>query len=135
MSARVTAVPQAREFVRQVLTDWDHVEQEEAGSLLVTELTANAVLHAGAPVVVAVLEVGEVVLLEVSDGSRALPVAAPRSNAAQGGRGLRLLQRYSIDRGVALTRTGKTIWAVLAADVVMPFDEDQAWQAWGDAAD
>ena len=91
-------------------------------------------LHAGAPVVVAVLEVGDVVLLPVSDGSRALPVAAPRSNAAQGGRGLRLLQLYSADRGVALTPTGKTIWAVLAGDVVMPVDEARAWRAWDDAA-
>lgn len=133
MPARAAAVRQAREFVRRVLTEWDRVEQEEAGSLLVTELTANAVLHAEPPVVVTVVEVGEEVLLEVSDGSRALPVAAPRSTAAQNGRGLRLLQRYSADRGVALTPTGKMIWAVLAGDVVMPVDEDEAWQAWGDA--
>jgi anti-sigma regulatory factor (Ser/Thr protein kinase) len=57
------SVPAARRFVRQVLSEWDRPELDEAGSLLVSELVSNAVLHARTPVEVELFDGPEVLLV------------------------------------------------------------------------
>lgn len=81
----LATVPVARRFVREAPAAWARLQQEEAGSVLITELTGNAVLHAQAPVVLALLEVADGVLLQFSDGSTGLPLLAPRSDTSSGG--------------------------------------------------
>lgn len=129
------SVPQARRFVRQVLERWNRREYEEAGTLLVSELVANAVLHARSDVEVEVLDVPGGVLLLVSDAASTLPVLRRHTREAGTGRGLWLLEQYSVQQGVDVTRagSGKTIWAVLCPEQ----DEggDAALATWLDASE
>jgi hypothetical protein len=108
------AVPGARRFVRATLADWGRHAEEEAGALLVTELLANVVLHAGTPARVTLHEAAGEVVLSVTDGSPLLPVTAGFSDSVSTGRGLRLLDLYSTRHGVQLDPAGKTVWAVLS---------------------
>ena len=88
--------------------------EEEAGSLLVTELLANVVLHAGTSATVALYEAAGSVVLSVTDGSP-------------------LLRRYSTRHGVQLNDPGKTIWAALSPHVTEPEDPAAALAEWADA--
>jgi anti-sigma regulatory factor (Ser/Thr protein kinase) len=128
-------VPQARRFVRQALGRWDHEAYEEAGTLLVSELVANAVLHARSAVVVELVDGADGVLLGVSDDSPAMPVLRRNSREAGTGRGLWLLEQYSSGHGVDVTRpgSGKTVWALLRPEVLDPAEgADAALAMWLD---
>lgn len=128
---RPLSVPQARRFVRDVLRRWDLGAYEEAGSLLVSELVTNAVLHARSEVSVEVAEIAEGVLLGVSDGSPSLPVLRRHGREAGTGRGLWLLDQYSRRAGVDVRQpgSGKQVWAVLCPEVRAP---DAALAGWLD---
>lgn len=128
----VSQVPQCRRFVRRTLEQWDRAGAEEAGSLLVTELVTNVVLHARTDAVVRLSEVDGGVLLEVTDTSQVLPRLAAVSTSTTGGRGLRLLDVYSTSRGLSVTAVGKTVWAVLAVSVTTPATDEQALLGWQD---
>lgn len=129
-------VPRARDFVREVLTSWRRSEFEEAGTLLVSELVGNAVLHARTPVEVELLDGEDGVLLSVSDGSTVLPVLRRHSREAGTGRGLWLLDQYSALHGVHLQPGGKVIWALLCPEVQDPMEgSDAALATWLDAID
>ncbi|HSP37481.1 MAG TPA: ATP-binding protein [Frankiaceae bacterium] len=129
----LSEVPGGRRFVRFVLAEWGYVSEEEAGSLLVTELLANVVLHAGTSAMVALYEAAGSVVLSVTDGSPLLPIMAGISDSTSGGRGLRLVRLYSTRHGVQLNESGKTIWAVLSTHVTEPEDSAAALAEWGDS--
>jgi anti-sigma regulatory factor (Ser/Thr protein kinase) len=131
-AGRPISVPQARRFVRDVLRRWDAGTYEEAGSLLVSELATNAVLHARSEVEVELVELEDGVLLGVSDGSAALPVLRRHGREAGTGRGLWLLDQYSQRAGVDVRRpgTGKQVWAVLCPEVAAP--DEAALTGWLD---
>lgn len=130
------SVPQARRFVRTVLRDWDREQYEEAATLLASELVGNVVLHARSDVEVELLDGSESLVLVVSDDSPVLPVVRRHSREAATGRGLWLLEQYSSAHGVDVSRPGpgKSVWAVLHADVPDP-DEggDAALATWLDS--
>jgi anti-sigma regulatory factor (Ser/Thr protein kinase) len=132
LPGEVASVPQARRFLRQVLARWDRGAYEEAGTLLVSELVTNAVLHARSDVEVVLVDGRDGVLLTVSDQARALPVVRRHSRAAGTGRGLWLLQQYSEQHGVDVARPGdgKAVWAVLRAE--QDEVEDAALAQWLD---
>jgi hypothetical protein len=85
----------------------------EAAELGVSELVANACLHAGTPLTVELRVVsGGAVRIEVTDQSSRQPEASDRGLMATGGRGLRLLSAYGV-WGVDPPRhstVGKTVW-------------------------
>jgi anti-sigma regulatory factor (Ser/Thr protein kinase) len=123
LPGRPASVPQARRFVRDVLRRWDLETYEEAGSLLVSELVTNAVLHARSDVEVELVELDHAVVLGVGDGSSALPVLRRHMREAGTGRGLWLLDQYSRRAGVDLRHgAGKQVWAVLCPEVDAPHD-------------
>ena len=129
----LSEVPAGRRFVRITLAEWGYVGEEEAGSLLVTELLANVVRHAGTPATVALYESAGSVVLSVTDGSPLLPITAGVSDSSSGGRGLRLLRLYSTQHGVQLKESGKTLWSVLSPHVTEPEDPAAALAEWADA--
>jgi anti-sigma regulatory factor (Ser/Thr protein kinase) len=116
----------ARRLLRRELDDGAAGAVADVACLLVSELVTNAVVHARTDIVVDMHTEAGAVRVEVSDGSRALPVLpalppggggrATATSFAATGRGLRLLdslaQRWGADR--ASDGTGKTVWFELA---------------------
>ena len=112
----VSTVPRAREFVRRWLHEWgaDHFFDE--ASLIVTELAANAVLHAASPYDVRLSQAEGVVRIEVADGDRGTPEPQPFSAVAESGRGIVLVSALSASWGIEDRPQGKVTWAELRPD-------------------
>lgn len=118
----VSAVRQARRFVESAVaaSGIAGVESlaDDAG-LLVSELAANAVLHARSDFDIAVYEVHDGVRVSVRDRSQALPVLVAPSSTAMSGRGLALVQTLAAAWGAgASTADGavKSVWFELVVD-------------------
>jgi anti-sigma regulatory factor (Ser/Thr protein kinase) len=108
------SVPRARRFVEQVLTEWGLDDLVWTGTLLVSELTTNACLHARTPLAVTLERLGETrVRLGVSDGSAAAPQVRNYAEHSTTGRGMRLVSSLSAQWGVELHPGGKSVWAEL----------------------
>jgi serine phosphatase RsbU (regulator of sigma subunit)/anti-sigma regulatory factor (Ser/Thr protein kinase) len=110
------SIAAARRFVRDLLVDWGAAGLVDDASLLVSELTTNAVVHAGTPFEVACTDLGDGVRLEVCDHypARGLPAVPPPSDPTRpAGRGLLLCAALSSAWGVDYSRTTKTVWCRL----------------------
>lgn len=114
---RLPAEPQsaaeARSLVLVACHRWHTDEVCSDTELVMTELIANAVRHAGTEIVVrlALLEVDGGVRAEVSDRStRPLRPRQP-DPFSEGGRGLFLVDTLSSRWGADATTDGKTVWA------------------------
>jgi len=80
-------------------------------ALLVSELVANAVIHARTEVLMHVQPAAQRLRVEVSDGDPTGDVhVQPIDPAAMAGRGLQLLNALADDWGVHTTTTSKTVW-------------------------
>ena len=82
----------------------------ETRLLCLSEVVTNAVLHARTPLRVRVSEIGDVVRVEVADGSRVRPVRRTFAEISPTGRGLHLLDRLATRWGIDMNRHGKTVW-------------------------
>ena len=109
----VATVPLAREFVRRCLAEWGAVHLVDEASLVVTELAANAVLHAGSPYEVDVSRSQGVVRIEVADGDAGTPEPQPYSAVAEDGRGIVIVSALSASWGIDTRPRGKITWAEL----------------------
>lgn len=113
------SVPEARRFAREALLALGLPHTEEAVALPVSELTTNAVLHAGTPVRLSVFRYDGVLRVEVSDDDTSPPrLVDPdpmRSGGRAGGRGIMLVDALGQRWGVDADEWGKTIWFELAA--------------------
>ena len=112
----------ARAMVHQACVDWEiPIEREAAATLVVSELAANAVVHAETPLRVGVELSGEVLWVRVRDLRPDLPLrlfARSRKLAGSPGRvtrdfGLRLVSDLARDWGVTEEPDAKTVWAQL----------------------
>ncbi|MFN2503014.1 MAG: ATP-binding protein [Acidimicrobiales bacterium] len=117
----------ARRFVDRALTDWSCGELAEVATLLVSELVANAILHAGTTVHVVVRGGEERVRIEVHDGNVSLPTRKHYSKLSATGRGLVLVEKLSRAWGTESTPSGKMVWfeldqSVPSADAVGIWD-------------
>jgi anti-sigma regulatory factor (Ser/Thr protein kinase) len=84
--------------------------------LLADELTANAVRHAGGPTDVLIRGSVDVVYVEVTDASPALPVPARPGPNDDKGRGLLLVERLASAWGTRVPPGGgKTVWFEIRA--------------------
>lgn len=119
----------ARRRVVEALGDLELEAAAESAALVVSELTANALLHARSHFVVRLVvpslaDKRSVVRIEVDDGSSRLPSVHNFTVTSTSGRGLRLVASISAAWGVELAdgRPGKTVWAELPldADALMP---------------
>ncbi|MFG2989249.1 ATP-binding protein [Streptomyces sp. NPDC048257] len=110
-------VAKGRDFAREALRDWgwDGSETSEDVLLLVSELLTNASLHAGGCVELA-LSAGEVLRIEVFDGTTVLPRRNPSpQRGVPGGHGLYIVERLSDRWGTRTHENGKAVWAEIDA--------------------
>ncbi len=93
------------------LDTWDCDGLRDVATLLVSELVANAVLHAGGSGVrVLVRHTGSRVRVEVWDGDARPPVRKHYSSTATTGRGLMLVDQLATQWGVSRRDDGKRVW-------------------------
>jgi CheY-like chemotaxis protein len=101
----------ARRFVEEVLARWHCQPALDTIHLLLSEVVANAVVHAGAEPEVAVRLLAERIRIEVSDDDATLPQSVDGGPMAVSGRGIRIVASEAADWGVApRPRGGKTVW-------------------------
>lgn len=74
----------ARAFLRDCLTDWELVELYDDAALALTELVANAVMHAATALVVAISCEGGMVEIAVHDGNPSMPAIRPQRTDVEG---------------------------------------------------
>ena len=98
----------ARHFVARHIASPSLIDD---AALVVSELAANAVLHAASPFSVTISTVGGRLRIEVSDDSPTLPRMKDHGDAAPTGRGLKIVDRLTTRWGADRTSAGKTVWA------------------------
>jgi hypothetical protein len=106
----------ARALVAEACRIWQLPQLVFTGRLVMSELVANAVEHAGTDLLVSVARRGAGLYLTVRDGSVALPrVLEPCRGARpdRRGQGLRLVDEVATSWGAMRTHdgTGKVVWA------------------------
>ena len=84
--------------------------------LCLSEVVTNAVLHARTRVHVRVVEIGDLVRVEVADGSPVKPVRRAYVEVSPTGRGLHLLDRLTSGWGIDMTADGKTVWFEIGSE-------------------
>jgi anti-sigma regulatory factor (Ser/Thr protein kinase) len=117
MEADVGSCSTARRFVDAALAQAPDDLRANA-SLLISEVVANAVLHARGPVTVEVQQKGRAYRIAVSDRSRTPPTEKGYRSDDATGRGLQLLDRLAAAWGWERNDTGKVVWF----DLPVPFD-------------
>ena len=117
---RPASVRKARGFTADVLAD-DGVEASvieasviEVAVLLVSELVTNAVVHARAPICLAVHTDAHWVRIEVEDAGHRRPVLRAATLDAVDGRGLRVVDKLATDWGTERRATHKVAWFEIA---------------------
>ena len=120
LAASAHAVPQLRRLAKAVA----HSRRlsgaaQEALAVVVSELATNVVLHSGSADLTVMLEVGDAALtVEVRDRGRWRQRPAPRCEEAdmdaEFGRGLALVDAYSVDRSVHCSDEGTVMRVVIA---------------------
>jgi anti-sigma regulatory factor (Ser/Thr protein kinase) len=109
---------EARSLVLVVCNRWHADEVCSDTELVVTELIANAVRHAGTEIVVRLARLTSLrgVRAEVTDHSTR-PVRPRQAGAlSENGRGLFLVDTLSSRWGADATSEGKTVWAEIIPD-------------------
>ena len=107
------AVPRARRFLRQALTDIGGPAGDDLVYILVmaaNELVANAVFHARTEFTVRVLIDTDRVRIEVSDGNTRMPQPCLTPADATSGRGLAIVDGSGLQWGAERHIRGKTVW-------------------------
>jgi anti-sigma regulatory factor (Ser/Thr protein kinase) len=124
-TADVTA---ARRFTEEALQKWDAEAWEWTATLLVTELAANAVLHAKTAFWVTLSFDGDLLTVRVTDQSAQAVCPRAAGDLATTGRGLSLIDQLSACWGVECGSTSKTVWCSIAsADDEATTDLDFLW--------
>jgi anti-sigma regulatory factor (Ser/Thr protein kinase) len=110
------AVATARRVTAVQLDRWELDELRPDAELLVSELVTNAVLHSRGGVSLTLAVADGVLEVGVADPGPRLPPQrslTPGSGppwTAEGGRGLRLVDRLSVEWGVVAVDPGKQVW-------------------------
>ena len=104
-------VTRGREFTRRVLDDW-HAQDGDDVLLLVCELLANAVLHAGGAHELLLQATLARLRIEVLDGSPDVPCprASRRRPGLLGGHGLHIVDKLADRWGADIRPNGKSVW-------------------------
>lgn len=115
LAPRLQSAQEARRFVHDRCEDWGCSEISDAATLIVSELVANAIVHAATPAGLRAQWSNGVLRLEVMDHAEGSPpdpkVAEPDDES---GRGLFLVDALSTAWGVESTDHGKVVWAEVA---------------------
>ena len=123
LTSTPSSVREARRFVAATLTGAGLGHLVDTAALLVSELSANAVLHAHGAFAVEVTLVGPVVRIGVRDTSAQAPHRCARSPLAGSGRGLAMVETLAQDWGTERIADSagpyrKTVWFTLPLEDV-----------------
>jgi anti-sigma regulatory factor (Ser/Thr protein kinase) len=115
LDASAESVGQARRLVGAQLDSWELSELSDDARLVVSELLTNASLHAKPPVRMRLARIPEGVRIEVSDGSRELPLLMRAGPDVMTGRGWSLVQALAHDWGAERSAAGegKLVWVTM----------------------
>lgn len=115
LAASVEAAAQARHVVRDLLRQGRRPDLVDTACLLTSELVANAVVHAGAPVELVVDLDRARLAVEVIDASSETPRPVEAQSLATSGRGLAMVAHLADAWGVTRVVPGKSVWFSLTA--------------------
>ncbi|MCO8271555.1 ATP-binding protein [Actinoplanes sp. TRM 88003] len=107
----------ARDLVAQACHAWNLARLEPDSALIMSELAANAVEHAGTDFTATVTHAGTGLHLAVRDNAARFPhsseltLGGPQLPPLERGRGLRLIHAIAAGWGATPTRGGKVVWA------------------------
>lgn len=106
------SIPAARHVVGELLKVWGARHDQQDAALLVTELVANVVDHAGVEneLTVEVTLSGDWLRIGVVDGSAVRPVVRELDSGSIRGRGLRLVEAIADRWGCEDHDGGKRVW-------------------------
>ena len=115
LPADPTGPRRARALLRAATQDWNLGDDlYEDAAMVVTELVANAVDHAGTPSTLIVDLDDRGLYVAVRDGcADRAPRPRPVDPTAPRGRGLQMIDALTASWGVTVHAEGKTVWAVL----------------------
>lgn len=114
----VDSVTEARHFLTATLASWGADGYDMGAQVVVTELAANAAVHARSDYLVRLQLEATHLVVEVHDADAALPQVRSVSPESMTGRGLRLVEELSVTWG-ALAHAdapGKVVWAHVPPD-------------------
>lgn len=110
-SADLTAVPEVRHALRELLSHWRERESAEVAELLTSELVTNALVHTEHGAVVKATVADSRLRVEVRDFVDAPPTPnAPTQDDGTHGRGLVLVDGLADAWGVRTQGLGKMVW-------------------------
>jgi hypothetical protein len=124
-----------RRFVRDVLGGWGRSDEEWLCLQVVSELAANAVIHARTPYEVSVVEQRTTLRVGIRDHSPRRVQPRRYGDDATTGRGLWMVAQLSHRWGEEIHQGGKTVWAELdssAAQASLDADEVALIRAFSD---
>jgi anti-sigma regulatory factor (Ser/Thr protein kinase) len=110
LPSSVDAPGTARQFVRDTLATSGLNGAGEVVELLTSEVVTNAVQHADSRMRLRVIRRPTTVRVEVDDESNKIPERHVADSAAEGGRGMLLIEALATEWGVDFRDTGKTVW-------------------------
>lgn len=109
------SVRSARRFVKEVLIQWDLAPMLDDALLVVSELAANAITHAGSDYRVRLTATPRSLRIEVRDGGEGTPEPQPQSMTNEHGRGLLMVAAIAASWGIERSDgRRKLVWAELA---------------------
>lgn len=110
----LSSVGDARRFVKHKLEEWDVEELLDDALLVVSELAANALTHAGSSYRVRLSLTDAALRIEVDDDGVGTPEPQPLTMTEEHGRGLHLVGALAASWGMeAHDGGGKRVWAEL----------------------
>ncbi|MET7620799.1 ATP-binding protein [Streptomyces sp. NPDC005408] len=110
-SADLTAVPEVRRALRELLGHWGEQDATDVAELLASELVTNALVHTDHGAVVTATVAASTLRVEVLDFMAGLPAARlPGAHLDTHGRGLVLVQSLADAWGVHTHGVGKVVW-------------------------
>jgi anti-sigma regulatory factor (Ser/Thr protein kinase) len=101
----------ARRLVTNTLRSWNRADIVDVATLAISELAANAVIHARSDFVVTITRDAGRVRIAVIDSSPATPVPSDAAPTATSGRGLALVAGVAARWGHDRLHGGKQVWA------------------------
>ncbi|WP_435853061.1 ATP-binding protein [Streptomyces lavendulocolor] len=120
-SADLSAVPEVRRALRELLRHWGGPGVPDVAELLTSELVTNALIHTEHGAVITATMTPRTLRVEVRDFATDLPTPyAPAVDDGTHGRGLVLVQALADAWGVLTHGVGKVVWFELSGGTAAP---------------